>query len=131
MRALAAKLVPPQFCSVCYGCPAMSPANPSAAYQAIDQLLEAGDLEGARRELGAVASEDEQYAVLRIKLALYDGTLEPGAAMQRLISLMKRDPAWPFAKELYQEASNLAYQSRTSSVSHSHPPPPSSRKPGS
>lgn len=107
----------------------MSPANPSAAYLAIDQLLEAGDFEAARRELGAIASDDEAYAVLRIKLGLFDGTLEPGAAMQRLITLMRRDPDWPFAKELYQEASNLAYQSRTSSVSHSHPPPPSSRKP--
>lgn len=109
----------------------MPPVNPSAAYQAIDQLLEAGDFEGARRDLGTVASDDESYAVLRIKLGLYDGTLEPGAAMQRLITLMRRDPEWPFAKELYQEASNLAYQSRTSSVSHSHPPPPSSRKPDS
>jgi hypothetical protein len=109
----------------------MSPVNPSAAYQAIDQLLEAGDFESARRELGAIPNSDETVAVLRIKLDLFDGTLEPGAAMQRLITLMRRDPEWPFAKELYQEASNLAYQSRTSSVSHSHPPPPSSRKPGS
>jgi hypothetical protein len=109
----------------------MSPANPSAAYQAIDQLLEAGDFESARRELGAIPNSDETVAVLRIKLDLFEGSLEPGAAMQRLITLMRRDPEWPFAKELYQEASNLAYQGRTSSVSHSHPPPPSSRKPGS
>ncbi|HMJ12833.1 MAG TPA: hypothetical protein VK524_15530 [Polyangiaceae bacterium] len=109
----------------------MSSANPSAAYQAIDQLLEAGDFEAARQELASVASDDEAFTVLRIKLDLYDGTLEPGAAMQRLIQLMRRDPEWPFAKALYQEASNLAYQSRRSSVSHSHPPPPSSRKPGS
>ncbi len=127
----SAKVREPEICALCYCCPAMSRANPSAEYQAIDQLLEAGDLEGSRRELAAVPGDDESYAVLRIKLALYDGTLEPGAAMQRLITLMKRDPEWPFAKELYQEASNLAYQSRTSSVSHSHPPPPSSRKPDS
>jgi hypothetical protein len=108
----------------------MSAANLSPEYQAIDQLLEAGDVEAARRELAAVASDDESYAVLRIKLGLYEGSLEPGAAMQRLIALMRRDPEWPCAKELYQEASNLAYQSRRSSVSHSHPPPPSStRKP--
>ena len=55
--------------------------------------------------------------MLRIKLDLYAGTLEAGAAMQRLINLMPRDPEWPFAKELYQEASNLAYQSRRSSFS--------------
>jgi hypothetical protein len=107
----------------------MSAATPPAQYQTIDQLLDAGDIDGARQALSAVSAADETFAVLRIKLDLYAGTLEAGAAMQRLINLMRRDPEWPFAKELYQEASNLAYQSRRSSVSHSHPPPPSSRKP--
>ena len=67
--------------------------------------------------------------VVRIKLALYDGSLPSGAAMQQLIQLMRRDAAWPGAKELYQEASTSAYQTRQSSVSHSHPPPPVARKP--
>ena len=43
--------------------------------------------------------------------------------MQQLIQLMRRDAAWPGAKELYQEASTSAYLTRQSSVSHSHPPP--------
>lgn len=93
-------------------------------YTAIDQLLEAGDLAGGREALETVPADDETYAVLRIKLELYDGSVPPGAAMQKLIALMRRDADWPGAKELYQEASNLAYSSRQSSVSHSHPPPP-------
>jgi hypothetical protein len=110
----------------------MSVDNPPSQYDVIEELLEAGDLEGAREELGGLPTTDESYAVLRIKLDLYEGKLEPGVAMQRLIQLMRRDSNWPGAKELYQEASNLAYQSRQSSVSHSHPPPPATpRKPDS
>jgi hypothetical protein len=91
---------------------------------AVDGLLDAGDLEAARTALGQAPSGDERFAVVRIKLALYDGSMPSGAAMQKLIQLMRRDPDWPGAKSLYQEASSMAYQSRESSVSHSHPPPP-------
>lgn len=91
----------------------------------VDQLLEAGDLDGARALLAAIQRDDDDVRVLKIKLALYDDSLSPGAAMQRLIQLMRQGRDIPKAKELYQEASNRAYQSRQSSVSHSHPPPPS------
>lgn len=110
----------------------MPSENAPDRYEAIQELLDTGDFEEARRDLSTLAEDDNRAAVLQIKLALYEGTLEPGAAMQRLIQLMRRDPDWPLARALYQEASNLAYQSRKSSVSHSHPPPPSDpRKPGS
>jgi hypothetical protein len=92
----------------------------------IDSLLEAGDFDAARAALSGVPEGDESYAVVRIKLGLFDGSLPAGAAMQKLIALMRRDANWPGAKELYQEASNQAYSSRQSSVSHSHPPPPTS-----
>lgn len=99
------------------------PADPAR----INALLDAGDLDGARAQLGELTERDERYVVVRIKLGLYDGTLAPGAAMQQLIQLMRRDENFPGAKELYQEASRVAYQSRQSSVAHSHPPPPTRR----
>jgi hypothetical protein len=90
----------------------------------IHRLLDAGDLEGARAALSEVPRTDEAYAVVRVKLELYDGTLPPLAATQQLVQLMRKKPDFPGAKELYQEASNLSYQTRQSSPAHSHPPPP-------
>lgn len=91
---------------------------------AIDQLLEAGDFDRARALLADRAPGDPAYEVVRVKLDLYDGSVPPQQAMQRLIRLMQKDKDWPGAKELYQEASRRAYQSGQSSVAHSHPPPP-------
>ena len=102
----------------------MAAADVPEGYEFIDQLLEAGDLDGARDALGQVDGNLDAFAVLRIKLALFEGSLQPGPAQQRLIQLMRRNPKAPGAKQLYQEASNLSYRSRTSSSSHSHPPPP-------
>jgi hypothetical protein len=96
--------------------------------EAIDGLLEVDDLDGAREALLGVPATDENYSVVRIKLALCDGSVPSGAAMQALIQLMRRNPDWPGAKALYQQASNNAFQTRQSSVSHSHPPPPVERK---
>jgi hypothetical protein len=87
-------------------------------------LLDAGDLAGARAVLSQAPEGDERFTVVRIKLALYDGSLAPGLAMQQLIQLMRRDENFPGAKALYQEASSVAWQARQSNVSHSHPPPP-------
>lgn len=104
--------------------PSKAVTDDSADLDAIDELLEAGDLEGARSKLSQATEQGNALKVLRIKLSMYDGSLSPGAAMQRLIQIMRTDANAPRAKELYQEASNSAYQSRQSSVSHSHPPPP-------
>lgn len=93
-------------------------------FEAIDRLLDANDLDQAREILSNVDPEDESYAALRIKLALFDESLHPAAAMQRLIALMRRQPNWPGAKDLYQIASQRAYAEHESSVSHSHIPPP-------
>ena len=92
--------------------------------EAVDELLEASELERARELLGGAAPNDERFAVVRVKLGLFDGSLPAGAAQQALIKLMRRDPEWPGAKELYQLASSQAYRGRESSASHSHPPPP-------
>lgn len=92
--------------------------------EAIDQLLEKGELAQARTALAEVPSSDETYAVVRVKLGLFDGSMPAGAAQQALIRLMRRDAEWPGAKELYQKASGAAYRVGESSASHSHPPPP-------
>jgi hypothetical protein len=90
----------------------------------INRLLDAGDLEAARTELERVPRSDEAFIVVRVKLELYEGSLPPLAATQQLVQLMRKHPDFPGAKELYQEASNLSYQTRQSSPAHSHPPPP-------
>ena len=95
----------------------------SAIPEAVDQLLEAGELDQARSLLTEVPSSDERFAVVRVKLGLFDGSLPAGAAQQALIRLMRRDPDWPGAKTLYQLASTEAFRGRASSASHSHPPP--------
>ena len=90
----------------------------------IHRLLDSGDLDAARAELSQVPRTDEAYLVARVKLELYDGSLPPLAAIQQLVQLMRKTPDFPGAKELYQEASNMSYQTRQSSPAHSHPPPP-------
>jgi hypothetical protein len=94
----------------------------------VDRLLDAGDLDGARVVLEAVPITDEAFAVVRIRFGLMDGSMPAGAAQQALIRLMRRDPDWPGAKKLYQDASSQAYQTRESSASHSHPPPPTDKE---
>jgi hypothetical protein len=90
----------------------------------IHRLLDAGDTEAARAALSQVPRTDEDFAVVRVKLELYEGTLPPLAAIQQLLQLMRKKPDFPGAKDLYQEASNLSYKTRQSSPAHSHPPPP-------
>lgn len=96
----------------------------AAPPEAVDELILRGDFDAARAALAAVALGDERYAVTRIRLSLRDGSMPAGMAQQALIRLMRRDPDWPGAKELYGEASGDALRSGQSSASHSHPPPP-------
>jgi hypothetical protein len=92
--------------------------------EAVDELIEAALLDQARELLQSAPVSDERFAVVRVKLGLLDGSLPAGAAQQALIKLMRRDPEWPGAKELYQLASSQAFRGRESTASHSHPPPP-------
>jgi hypothetical protein len=96
----------------------------AASPEVVDELIRSGDFDGARKALSSVAPGDERYAVTRIRLSLHDGSMPAGMAQQALIRLMRRDPDWPGAKELYGEASSAALRTRQSSASHSHPPPP-------
>src|SRR4051812_32883625 len=91
--------------------PLMTVQDPAS----ILRLLDAGDLEAARAALSRVPRTEEAYVVARVKLELYDGTLPPLAAIQQLVALMRKHADFPGAKELYQEASNLSYQTRQSS----------------
>jgi hypothetical protein len=97
--------------------------NP-ADFDALNHLLNGGEVEHVRDMLASVDIEDESYLVLRIKMGVLDGSLAPGAAMQRLIQLMRRHADWPAAKELYQWTSERAYQEHESSAALSHIPPP-------
>lgn len=94
-----------------------------ALYEKIDQLLIDQAFDQARQAL-QTAPRDQTFQVLRIKLGLFDGSMPPGIAMQKLIQMMRETPDLRGAKTLYQEASKLAYTGRESSVAHSHPPPP-------
>lgn len=91
--------------------------------RAIDEMLEAGDYEAARQELDEARSSPA-LEVLRIKLSLYDESVPPPVAMQKLIQLMRQHPDVAGGKTLFQLASSRAYEHGQSSVSHSHPPPP-------
>jgi len=93
-------------------------------FEAIQELLESGDLENAREILDATDPSDEAYKVLRLKVEMMDGSVAPTVALQRLIQLMRSQPNFPGARALFQEASRLAYTEGQSSVSHSHLPPP-------
>lgn len=93
-------------------------------YEAIDRLLDAKDMDEARELLHGIDPSDESYAVLRIKLSLCEGSVEPALATQRLVQLMRRQPDWPGAKDLFRIATERAYVQRESSVSLSHVPPP-------
>jgi hypothetical protein len=110
-------------------CAAVTEVKIPPDYDAIDRLIDEGDLDRCRERLAATDQSDEGYAVLRIKLSLFDGTLDPPIAMQKLINLMRRQQDFPGAKALYQIASDRAYQQRESSVSLSHIPPPVKSKP--
>jgi hypothetical protein len=91
--------------------------------RAIDEMLEAGEYEAARQALDE-ATSSPACEVLRIKLSLYDDSVPPPLAMQKLIQLMRQHPDVAGGKALFQLASSRAYEHGQSSVSHSHPPPP-------
>jgi hypothetical protein len=100
----------------------------------IDEIAEQGDYAGARSALASLAaahpSSQGLVDVLDVKLGLLEGTLAPQIAMNRLLALMRQDAKLPGAHELYKAASQIAYEEHSSSLSHSHPPPPMKPKDG-
>lgn len=97
---------------------------PTEPLSDIDLLIDSGEHEKARTALGGHDATTPEVEVLAIKLGLVDGTLSSHVCMQKLIEVLRRHPDTPRAKEVYQKASSQSYQERSSTYSHSHPPPP-------
>jgi len=93
-------------------------------YRTIDDLIEAGDFDGARAMLSTYGEDEVGYAILKLKLGLRDGSLPPPVVENRVVQLLRKDPDAAGARELFQEASAVAFRLGQSSLSHSHPPPP-------
>lgn len=90
----------------------------------IQQLIDSGDYERAKSELLAHDAKKPEVEVVVIQLGLADKSLSSHVCMQKLIDILRRHPDTPGAKELYQRASSQSYSERSSTYSHSHPPPP-------
>jgi len=108
----------------------MARLNLPEPFAKVDDLVEQGDMTGARLALGAIEGNTPLSELLEVKMGLYEGTVAPQLAMNRLLTMMRQDPKLPGAHALYQEASQRSYAERESSLSHSHPPPPSVPKSG-
>ncbi len=90
----------------------------------IEALIDGGRFADARTALGALTGADPAVAVLRLKLALREGTLPADIVMQRLTQLMRSHPELVGARALYALASEASFDHGHSSPAHSHPPPP-------
>jgi hypothetical protein len=101
----------------------MAALNLPDPYARIDELVERGDIDAAKKALSEAAANPLRE-LLEVKIALQQGDLPPQLAMNRLLVLMRQDAKLPGVQQLYREASGMSYQSGSSSLAHSHPPPP-------
>ena len=102
----------------------MASLNLPEPFSGVDALTEQGDFEAARAALGRIRENPALRDLCEVKIALFEGSLPPQVAMNRLLALMQKDPTLPGAHDLYREASTQSYEGGFSSLSHSHPPPP-------
>lgn len=94
----------------------------------IGQLIDVGQLREAREQLEFSVEEPiELVELMRLRLSVAAGELEPSSALQSVIGLLRKAPRHPAAMALYQEFSALQYQAGQSCLSNSHPPPARSR----
>ena len=93
-------------------------------YGRIDQLVERGEIDAARKALADANDNAALRELIEVKIALREGDVPPQLVMNRLLVLMRQDSKLPGVQDLYREASRLSYQSGASSLAHSHPPPP-------
>jgi hypothetical protein len=111
----------------------VSEAGLPERYRELDRLLQAGDLDAAQAALKALSdaadTNTEHTALLEmfeVQLGVLRKDFAPDMGLTRLLVVMRRVPKLPFAREMYQRISQLAYRGGQSSLSHSHPPPPPS-----
>lgn len=102
----------------------MATLNLPEPYGRIDELVERGEIDAARRALSETKANPALAELIDVKIALLKEEIPPQLAMNRLLVLMRQDSKLPGAQELYREASRMSYQSGASSLAHSHPPPP-------
>ncbi len=88
------------------------------------QLIDGGRIGEARLELASSQSEPAGLVELvRLKLLVAAGEIEPATALQRVIGFLEKNPRHPAGVSIYQELSLLQYQEGRSCPSFSHPPP--------
>jgi hypothetical protein len=102
----------------------MAALNLPEPYAGVDALAEQGDYTAARAALSSAGGDASLHELCDVKIGLLEGSIPPQIAMNRILALMQKDPKLVGAHDLYREASSLSYESGTSSLSHSHPPPP-------
>lgn len=102
----------------------MAALNLPDPYARIDELVERGDVDAARKALSETKENLALRELVEVKIALKQGELAPQLAMNRLLALMRQDAKLPGLQQLYREASSQSYKSGASSLAHSHPPPP-------
>jgi len=102
----------------------MAALNLPDPYAGIDALIENGDFAQAREALSTVTENALLSELLEVKIGLLDGSVQAQIAMNRLLALMRKDAKLPGLQELYRQASSRSYEQGSSSLSHSHPPPP-------
>jgi hypothetical protein len=102
----------------------MAALNLPEPYGRIDQLVESGQIDAARKALSEANESQALSELIDVKIALVGKEIPPQLAMNRLLVLMRQDAKLPGAQELYREASKMSYQTGSSSLAHSHPPPP-------
>ena len=107
----------------------MAALNLPDPYASIDALEESGDFAGAREALSTAGPNAALAELLEVKIGLLDGSLQAQIVMNRLLALMRKDAKLPGLQELYRAASERSYDQGSSSMSHSHPPPPMAPKP--
>ena len=102
----------------------MAALNLPDPYARIDELVERGEIDAAKRALSETTANPALKELVEVKIALLERELPPQLVMNRLLVLMRQDSKLPGLQDLYREASRLSYQSGASSLAHSHPPPP-------